>query len=309
MMGVALEGLDRRERALLDEVKCATVDEFKEKEKDLHRWMGEKGKYDNRLTGSLGGKTVEEIEQQRLEIVRKLRVAEDRLTEDMVETRLGPEEYMDLESRVKSLQQKQFEIEGNKRDCEAIVKWARVDAEDQIKLEEELESVHEALRQEEKKVKVYGMAREFMSRARVEMFTSANEALEREIQRYFAIFTNGKYKRVSVTKGELEFRVYSDEKGDWVSPEFEAGELSSGAIDEFYLASRLALAKLIFGDRKPPLIFDDPFVNFDSLRLAKTLDFLKTLAAEYQIFIFTLNDLYDKVADNIILLNEKERLL
>ena len=85
--------------------------------------------------------------------------------------------------------------------------------------------------------------------------------------------------------------------------------MSGGAIDEFYLAFRLALVKLIFGDKKPPLILDDPFVNFDSVRLEKTLEFFKTLASDYQIIIFTLGDVYDKVADNIILLSEKERLL
>ena len=99
--------------------------------------------------------------------------------------------------------------------------------------------------------------------------------------------------------------MYSDEKGDWAKPE----DLSGGVIDEFYLAFRLALAGLIFRDRKPPLILDDPFVNFDPVRLTKTLNFFKTLAADYQIIIFTLSDLYDEVADNIILLGEKEKLL
>jgi len=154
-------------------------------------------------------------------------------------------------------------------------------------------------------VKVYELAREFISQARTDILSSAEEALEKEIQRYLAVFTNGKYKQVKVNKEALKFGVYSDEKGDWAKPE----ELSGGVIDEFYLAFRLALAELIFGDKKPPLILDDPFVNFDSVRLANTLNFFKTLASDYQIIIFTLSDLYDKVADNIILLNEKERPL
>jgi len=120
-----------------------------------------------------------------------------------------------------------------------------------------------------------------------------------------AVFTNHKYKQVRVDKEALAFWVYSDEKGDWAKPE----ELSGGAIDEFYLAFRLALVKLIFDDKKPPLILDDPFVNFDSVRLINTLDFFKTLASEYQIIIFTLGDLYDEAADNVISLSGKERLL
>jgi ABC-type molybdate transport system ATPase subunit len=64
---------------------------------------------------------------------------------------------------------------------------------------------------------------------------------------------------------------------------------------------------MIFGDKKPPLILDDPFVNFDSVRLGRTLDFFKTLSSEYQIIICALNDSYDGVADNIVLLGKKEK--
>jgi uncharacterized protein YhaN len=154
-------------------------------------------------------------------------------------------------------------------------------------------------------VKFYELARKFIYQARTEILSSTGEALEKGIQRYLAVFTNDKYKQVKVNKEALEFWVYSDEKGDWAKPE----ELSGGVIDEFYLAFRLALAELVFGDKKPPLILDDPFGNFDSVRLANTLSFFKTLASDYQIIIFTLGNLYDKVADNIIPLGEKERPL
>jgi uncharacterized protein YhaN len=150
-------------------------------------------------------------------------------------------------------------------------------------------------------VRVYALASKFLSQARAEVLSSVQEALEKEIQRYLAIFTDDKYKQVKVNKEALEFWVYSDEKGDWVKPE----ELSGGAIDEFYLAFRLALAKLIFGDKRPPLILDDPFVNFDSVRLDRTLGLFKTLSSDYQIIVFTLGNSYDGIADNIILLGEQ----
>jgi uncharacterized protein YhaN len=173
-------------------------------------------------------------------------------------------------------------------------------------MEEEQESLQQDLRREERKVQIYTLARGFISQARTDVLSSTEEALENEIQGYLAVFTNNKYKQVRrASKEALEFRIYSDEKGDWASPE----DLSGGVIDEFYLAFRLALVRLIFGDKKPPLILDDPFVNFDSVRLANTLNSLRTMAADYQIIIFTLGDLYDKVADNIILLGEKEKPL
>jgi exonuclease SbcC len=222
---------------------------------------------------------------------------------------LSPEEYVALERKVANLQQRQVELERQKNRCEIIVEKARFTAEDRIRLEEELEGLRDDLKREEKKVRAYALAREFISRARTETLSSAGEALEKGIGTYLAVFTNGKYKQVKVNKEALEFQVYSDEKGDWARVDPKSGELSGGVIDEFYLAFRLALARLIFGDKKPPLILDDPFVNFDAVRLASTLKFFKTLASEHQVIIFTLSDVYDKVADKIILLGEKERLL
>jgi DNA repair exonuclease SbcCD ATPase subunit len=302
-MGESLGELNKEEQELLAKAKCSTVAEFDKKERDFYYWREMKEKAGNRLEGMLSGKTIQDVERQRTEVTRKLAVEGEKLTDDLRETRLNPEEYIEKERKVQSLKAKQDELEDRKRDSVAVIKTAKVDAEDQIKLEEELEGFQEALKHEERKVKVYELAREFISKARTEILSSTEEALEKEIQRYLAVFTKDKYKQVRVDKEALEFWVYSDEKGDWAKPE----ELSGGVIDEFYLAFRLALAELIFGNKRPPLILDDPFVNFDSVRLDNTLNFFKTLASDYQIIIFTLSDLYDKVADNIILLGEKER--
>jgi len=304
-MKETLGELGNEEKELLAKAKCNTIAEFNEKERDFYYWLEKKGRAEDRLEGMLSGKMIQDFEKRRLEVARNLAVEQSKLTEDLIETRLSPEEYIELERKVQSLKAKQDELEKQQRRCEIIIEQARFNIEDQIKLEEELESLQEALKHEERKVEVYELAREFISRARTEILSSAEEALEKEIQRYLAVFTNGKYKQVRVIKEALEFWVYSDEKGDWAKPE----DLSGGVIDEFYLAFRLALAELIFGDKKPPLILDDPFVNFDSVRLTNTLNFFKTLASDYQIIIFTLSDLYDKVADNIVLLGEKERPL
>ena len=305
-MKLALDRLGNEEKALLAEAKCNTVDEFDKKEKNFAFGLKEKTSFEAQLKGMLRGKEVEDFEKQKREIARDLAVEKAKLTEDLRETRLSPEEYIELESKVRGLEEKHAEFEKRKRYSEAVVKLAEekeVDAERQIKLEEEVESLQEALKQEEKRVKIYELAREFISRARAETFLAANEILEKEIQNCLSIFTNGKYKQVKINKEGLELWIYSDEKGDWAKPE----ELSNGAIDEFYLAFRLALVKLIFRDKRPPLLLDDPFVNFDSIRLSNTLGFLKTLADEYQIIIFTLGDLYDRVADNIIMLGKSER--
>jgi DNA repair exonuclease SbcCD ATPase subunit len=300
-MKEALGKLGKEEEKLLAEAKCKAVGDFDKKEKDFKFWLKEKGSLEAQLKGMLRGKTIEDFQKQEREIARDLAVEKERLTDDLKAMELNPERQFKLEREVQSLEEKKARLEKQEIECETTIKQARFNIEDQIRLEEELEGLQETLRHEDKKVKVYGLARDVISKARTEVLSSAGEALEKEIQKYLAIFTNDKYKQVRVNKEALEFWVYSDEKGDWAKPE----DLSGGVIDEFYLAFRLALAELIFGDKKPPLILDDPFVNFDSVRLTNTLNFFKMLASDYQIIIFTLSDVYDKVADNIIPLGER----
>jgi len=300
-MKEALDGLSREESGLLAEVKCNTVAEFDKKESDFETSLKKKRDLKAQLKGMLRGKTIEDFQKQEREIARDLAVEKEKLTDDLKALELTPERHFELEREVQSLEEKKARLEKQEIECETTIRQARFNIEDQIRLEEELEGLQEALKHEDRKWRVYRLAREFISKARTEVLSSVEEALEKEIQNYLAIFTNGKYSQVRVNKEDLEFWVYSDEKGDWARPE----ELSGGAIDEFYLAFRLALVKLVFRDKKPPLLLDDPFVNFDSVRLSNALKFFKMLASEYQIIIFTLGDLYDKVADNIILLPEK----
>lgn len=300
-MKEALSKITEEEDNLLADVKCGTIFDFDNKEMDFGSRLKEKSSLEAQLKGMLRGRTVEDLQKQEKEVTRGLAVEEAKLTDDLKETRLSPEEYVELERKVRSLEAEQAELEKRKRRSEVIIEQARFSIEDQIRLEEELESLQQDLKREERKVQIYALAREIISQARTDVLSSTEEALENEIQGYLAVFTNNKYKQVRrASKEALEFWIYSDEKGDWAKPE----DLSGGVIDEFYLAFRLALVGLIFGDKKPPLILDDPFANFDSVRLANTLNFLKTTASDYQIIIFTLGDLYDKVADNIILLGE-----
>ncbi len=65
------------------------------------------------------------------------------------------------------------------------------------------------------------------------------------------------------------------------------GQISSGAMDQVYLALRLAAAKLVqSGHDQMPLIFDDSFVQYDDDRLRATLKWLSQSYSD-QIILFT----------------------
>ena len=54
----------------------------------------------------------------------------------------------------------------------------------------------------------------------------------------------------------------------------------------------MALVRIISEDRKPVLIFDEPFLTFDRERRLKAMNILKQYSDLYQIFILTCNSYY-----------------
>jgi uncharacterized protein YhaN len=76
--------------------------------------------------------------------------------------------------------------------------------------------------------------------------------------------------------------------------------LSQGTVDLVYLAARLGLVRLVTGDRRPPLVFDDPFVTLDDARAVRALALLKRVASDFQIIYLTTSDRYDAAADAVV---------
>lgn len=64
-------------------------------------------------------------------------------------------------------------------------------------------------------------------------------------------------------------------------------QLSSGMRDQLYLAFRLAVCETLPADEPIPLILDDPFVTFDSNRMARGEKLLHQLAKHRQVILLT----------------------
>ena len=54
------------------------------------------------------------------------------------------------------------------------------------------------------------------------------------------------------------------------------------------------------GDRRPPLVFDDPFVTLDDERATRALALLKRVADDFQIIYLTTSDRYDGAAHAVV---------
>jgi uncharacterized protein YhaN len=77
-------------------------------------------------------------------------------------------------------------------------------------------------------------------------------------------------------------------------------ELSQGTLDVVFLAARLGLVRLVTGDRRPPLVFDDPFVTLDDVRAPRALELLREVSADFQVIYLTTSSRYDHLADRVV---------
>lgn len=173
-----------------------------------------------------------------------------------------------------------------------------VDAEQVAGEAERLAGWREQLAGFERRSRVYQATLGAIERAEQATMRTATRFLEKRMVGDIARITGGRYRRVRVDDRNLAIEVFAPEKGDWV----DVSALSQGTLDQVYLAARLGLVRLVTGDRRPPLIFDDPFVTFDDTRAARALDMLHELVGDFQVIYLTTSERYDAAADRVVVL-------
>ncbi len=178
----------------------------------------------------------------------------------------------------------------------ARVEQNPVDAEQIAGEAERLASWREELATLQRRRRIYQKALDAIGRAETATMRTATRYLEKRMRGDMARLTGGRYRRVAVDDATLDISVFAPERGDWVAIE----ELSQGTLDLGYLAARLGLVRLVTQDRRPPLVFDDPFVTFDDTRADLAIAMLRDLAADFQVIYLTTSNRYDHAADRVV---------
>jgi len=178
----------------------------------------------------------------------------------------------------------------------ARVETNNVDAEQVAAEAERLAGWREQLAVLQRRHRVLETTLRAIESAEVATMKTATRYLEGHMVRDLATVTGGRYRRIRVDDKSLDIEVYAPELGDWVP----VGSLSQGTLDLVYLTARLGLVRLVTGDRRPPLVFDDPFVTLDDVRAARALDLLRRVASDFQIIYLTTSERYDAVADAVV---------
>jgi recombinational DNA repair ATPase RecF len=171
-----------------------------------------------------------------------------------------------------------------------------VDAEQVAGQAEQLAGWREQLAALQRRSRVYETALRSIEQAEQATMRTATRYLEKRMVVDLDRVTGGRYRRVRVDDATLDIAVFAPERSDWVP----VSQLSQGTVDLVYLAARLGLVRLVTGDRRPPLLFDDPFVTLDDARASQAIDVLRDLARDFQVIYLTTSDRYDRAADAIV---------
>ena len=100
---------------------------------------------------------------------------------------------------------------------------------------------------------------------------------------YFNRLTQGRYQAIQMKNMKIVVQNY-DEK--W----FVASELSRGTLDQLLISIRLAFIENLSPKISLPILIDDGFVNFDSVRKKIMLQLIKELSNKVQIIYFSLDE-------------------
>lgn len=193
-------------------------------------------------------------------------------------------------------------VAGRARDDESAAR-ARVDqnptdAEEVAGLAERLAGWRRDLEGLRRRERILATTLAELDAAEAATMQRATRFLERRMVGDVARVTDGRYRDVRMDDAGLGIEVRSAERGDWIP----VTELSRGTLDAVYLAARLGLVRLVTGDRRPPLLLDDPLVTLDDDRAARALEVLRELTGDFQVIYFTASSRYDAVADAVITL-------
>ena|GEM_PF-2294916 len=275
--------------------------EIIEKGEKANKLLNEKKVVEARLEGKRGKKGVSEIEREWSDVRRKLKDTEEELSKpEMKAVKIAPEAFQKLSKEIKTLESKKDELKVRKAKGEAYLEQRQVSESEIADIEEALEEKKEELERQSNKLEVYKLTSSIIKEAFTQTISPARDVLKEKVAEYFKIITGGRYDKIELEEGTLEFKVFSPEKKDWVSISPKDEELSRGTIDQFFLAARLALVDVVSGGKKPPIFLDDPFVTFDEKRLKRAMELLKEISKDHQIFIFTCKDTYDKFSDKTV---------
>ncbi|HWR71250.1 MAG TPA: AAA family ATPase [Dehalococcoidia bacterium] len=291
--------MSKNERALqnaLSQFGFQDYDEYVRQLGKCDRQIDKRNETAHKLSGITGdrGWSAFELENRDLDLHIS---AKQKELKELLGFKMGPLQLQELEAEVDQLRKQRAELESSRARLEGGLEATEVETERLAAVEEELNWLGQEAGFWERKKRVYDITRETLEDSYTQTVSRAASVLDRELGRYISTITDGRYSRVEINDKDLSISTYSAESGEKVS----VRDLSRATQDQFYISARFARIRLVTEGKKPPLLLDDPFVNYHEKRLKRMMGLLQQLAKDNQILLFTCSDAYDAYGNVISL--------
>ena len=181
-----------------------------------------------------------------------------------------------LEQEVSKLNEKKVILKTSISKTKELIKSPEDIREDVDNTEQKIQELNE-------KAKEYGSAYRFLELAEVEVQHKFTPLIEKNSKLLLKECTSNKYSNLQIDEGTLDITIKVPETKEFVPIQI----LSQGAKDQVYFTIRTTMSDLLSGDINIPLIFDDPFHNFDNPRLKKTINAIKKISTNKQIILIS----------------------
>lgn len=201
---------------------------------------------------------------------------------DVADTNMDIPDPEDLQKSEKDLQEQMDNIDTELRNLRQERDRIRRAVENIPAWEDRMARLKSEKEEAEKKLAIAEKAMDFLSRAKDNLANSYVGKVERGFKYYADTLMGNDLGNVMVDRN---LHLHIDEKG----AAREVGSFSAGTIDCIVLCMRLALVDALFGDEKPFLILDDPFVNLDDKHMERAREMLDKIAQDHQVVYLVCN--------------------
>lgn len=161
-----------------------------------------------------------------------------------------------------------------------------------VSLKERLEANKEKLEELQKQESTINIAIENLTISYEEMKNTITPKFTNSLSSSINKISNNKYEKVTIN--DENGMVVENNRGEYIEP----SKLSTGTIDQLYLALRLSMIDDLSKENLP-IILDESFAYFDNERLENILKYLKEELKNHQTIIFTCTNREKEILDKI----------
>jgi DNA repair exonuclease SbcCD ATPase subunit len=247
-----------------------------------------KSQLDLSEVGNDSEENLRKLEAKKTKYLNELTIVKNNLKEYKLLnfTQENADELRELDNRVAELKNKQTELRTRINTTVSLI----TSPEEII---EKLDANEEEQLTLEKRIEEHELAAKFLALAMTEVQQKFTPSIEKNSKPLLKEITRDRYSDVKIDEETLEITVKTPETQNYA----KVNNLSQGTKDQLYFTLRTVMADLLGGDTNIPLVLDDPFHNFDELRLDKTINSIKQISKNKQIILISHRPYHEEFKD------------